>query len=201
MRRLTEPAFKMSTLKVQVVDLLTGSPDSSMVGALLLVHEFARNFTGDGPFARDLHVKCLEANIQGAYDAELVVLESWGGAQQVVSRAHVLNPMDSLRNFGGGDAGIGLQVQLCRRDGYPRCCCGMEICPRNKTIASRGASMLTGWLPSVQPGAGPSSAVLVRAAYPQYNTSCMSCHKVCEWREISMHSRAGKRDEFCQECG
>jgi len=199
MRRFAEPAFKMQSLKVQVVDHLKGSPDAALVGGLLLEAEFPWNFTGDGPFARDLHVKCLEANIPGAYDAELVVLESWGGAQQIITRAHVLQPMDSLRHFGGGDGPM--QIQLCRRDGIPRCSCGLEICPRNKGMAARGASMLTGWLPSVQPGAGPSSAVLLRAAYPQYNSACHACHKVCEWRACSMYSQMAKRDEHCQECG
>jgi len=199
MRRFTEPAFKMQSLKVQVVDLLTGSPDTALVGGLLLEAEFPSNFIGDGPFARDLHVKCLEANVPGAYDAELVVLESWGGAQQVITRAHVLQPMDSLRHFGGGDGPI--QIQLCRRDGIPRCCCGLEICPRNKGMAARGASMLTGWLPSVQRGTGPSSAVLLRAAYPQYNSACLSCRKICDWKACSMYSQMAKRDEHCQECG
>lgn len=198
MRRIGEPSWAMSSLKVQVLDTLHGDPSQAII---CFEYTFPPNFTSDGPFTKDLRQRLFEANVFGSENSDLVVTESWGGAGRVITRAHTLNPMDSLRHFGGVDEPI--QVQLSRRDGHSRCVCGLAICPRNLGVASKGATVLSGFLPSMTPGTGVSTAVMMRASYPQYNSVCYSCKKVTELREFAFPASTSlaKRDEHCQECG
>jgi len=172
-----------------VVDYLKGAPfeAGASFNNCLLDIEFPRNLTSDGPFGRDLRFKCIQACIPGADYADLVVIEVWGARSQVVSRAHILQPQDSLRTFGGYDTP--LIVQLAAKD-WPRCVCGLDACPRNGGIGGRGKAAFTS-----------GASVMMKASLARYNSGCYTCRKVFEWREYPFPGTQGMRDQHCPECG
>jgi len=75
--------------------------------------------------AADLRDKCIEQNISGATEATLVVLEVWYMFARALTRPHILEPGDDLRDFGGKD--WALQVLLITPEGG-NCCCGLRGC-------------------------------------------------------------------------